>query len=93
MRQIEIITVRLSNPKYEPDVKKLFLDLGVEQGIKKNEAVRPVLFRCSSISTDWSIHLCCKNQETLSGKTLNGRALAEVLSAFGLVSHSVWEQI
>ncbi len=93
MTRIEIITVRLSSPKYESDIKRLFSELEVEQRINADEAVKPVLFRCSRTSTDWSIHLCCKNQKIVSGKTRNGQALAEVLSTFGLINHSVWEQI
>ncbi len=93
MTRIEIITVRLSSPKYESDINRLFSELEAERGTNTDETVRPVLFRCSRASTDWSIHLYCKNQETVSGKTLSGRALAEALSSFGLVNHSAWEQI
>ncbi len=92
MTRIEIITVRLSCPKYESDVRRLFQEIGLKQGTEVNEAVRLVLFRCPEVSSDWSIHLYWETQRTVSEKTRIGRTIAEVLCAFGLVNHSVWEQ-
>ncbi len=91
MTRIEIITVRLSCPKYESDVRKFFREIRLKQGAKANEVITSVLFRCSEVSSDWSIHLHWETQQTDSEKTLIGRTIAEVLCAFGLVNHSVWE--
>ncbi len=92
MTVIEIIAVRLSNPKYESNVRRLYREIGSKQATKTDEVVSSALLHCPGVSTDWSIHLQRETQQTIFGKTNGGRMIAEFFQTLGLVNHSVWEQ-
>jgi len=89
---MEIITVRLSEPSKEQQVKDLFIEISTELNSGLGAMQIAELYVNAKNETDWSIYLHWdRSAEKCPGSVL-GVSIAEVLSHYGLVNHTFWKK-
>jgi hypothetical protein len=90
MTWIEIINARLTGVSKPWELKGLFSEIRAHVEVRAGKMVRLAFFRNNLVENDWSIHIRWKTRTKPTGKTELGIKLAEILTSFALVDHSIW---
>lgn len=89
---MEIITVRLSDPSREQQVKDLFSEISTELNNGLGAMQIAELYVNTKNETDWSIYLHWDRSAEERPSSVLGMSIAEALSHYGLVNHTFWEK-
>ncbi len=91
MKWLEIIHIRSGRNKLELLVGELSKLLHDNES--NTDSITISVFRHSSLSSDFSLHLMHKSSKNWSGKSELALRLVDSLKQFGLVDHVVWLQV
>lgn len=90
MALLEVISVRLFEPKKARLIQLLFSD--IEQGLPgETTPEKAFLYQSCDITGDWNVQLLWADDTLQKMKTPLGRHLAEFLRTFGFVHHTMWQ--
>ena len=88
MNCLEVITVRVAEK--EELEKALEFCTQVFHTVETGELMNLSVYRSTGYGSDLSIHIHCPIEPSRQEKSLLGLQLAKGLSAFGIVSHTLW---
>jgi hypothetical protein len=89
MSRLEIIHLRTAGKSSETLARQIREAIGSE--VDGYGAV--TIYRRNGLDTDVAVHITSHGREEKFGPSVLGLHLASALSAYGLVEHTVWEEI
>ncbi len=87
MSWLEIIHLRSSGEPLEP------LSRRIQESIRTGGSDRVTLYRRAGLETDVAVHIHYPEPPEKEGPSGLGLRLASALRAFGLVEHTLWEEL
>ena len=89
MTRLEIIHLRSSGQPIESLTDLIKRSIGPDG----KETATLSLYRCQGLATDLAVHILCSDVAVKRGPSDLGLQLASELRAYGLVEHTVWEEL
>lgn len=90
MKRLEIITLRSTGAKQRESIIKLIQPILDEQQARHDDSIQ--MYLSETVETDLSIHIHGHTAKTINEKSSLGHGFVEILSEFGLVSYTLWQE-
>ncbi len=91
MKHLEIISLRCFNPDIEDMVKRYIAPMMNLEEVKQSFEVK--VYRHSKLEMDIVLNIKRKDNLTNNRKSIIGLRLADNLKPFGIINHSIWEEM
>ena len=91
MNWVEIVNIRLSNPKDISKTLDMFGDLRADKNSVSKENIEISLYQQKGVEGDWAIHIDHKSLDKLVQKSRLAHMIVEMYRPLGLVNYSIWE--
>ena len=89
MNRLEIIHLRTAGNSFASLAQQIHEAVGSD--VDGNGVV--TIYRRNGLDTDVAVHIACDGNGGRGGPSALGLHLASVLSAYGLVEHTLWEKM